>query len=594
MRFPMRTESEKVQRDIEYRSGQPIRTLWQMLGVGRWSLFGSAVFFLIKHSPTWLLPVFFARMVGIIRVPAEHSASDLFWVLGIMLALVVQNIPTHVIYTRLMSGMVRNLECRLRQAIVRRLQQLSMGYYGDQQRGRLQAKLLRDVEAVGSLCQLLVDHGLSGVVGVAFAFSYTISKDPRAALLYIAIIPVAILIQRSLRGILRRRNQEFRKAIESMSARLSEMIDMLPITRAHSLEEYEVKRVNEHLEGVVRTGVRVDVANAVFAALSWVVMRLANILFLGLVGYQVFKTGLPKVEDFILFYSFFEMILGSVSTVLHMTPAVTRGLESVRSIGEVMECPDLEQNEGKPVVTRVAGAFRFENVTFRYAPDRAPAIQGFSLDVRPGECVAFVGPSGSGKSTLMNLIIGFRRPTEGRILLDGADMQSLDLRTYRRRIAVIPQETFLFGGSIRENITYGLREVPEGRLAGILEASNITEFLKQLPDGLDTVVGEHGAKLSGGQRQRIAIARALIRDPYVILLDEATSALDVVSEKFVQEAIDRLVVNRTTFIVAHRLSTIRRAGRIVVLKDGRCIEVGSHDDLMQRRSEFYRLKSLQT
>ena len=194
----------------------------------------------------------------------------------------------------------------------------------------------------------------------------------------------------------------------------------------------------------------------------------------------------------------------------------------------------------------------------------------------------------------MNLIIGFRRPTTGRILLDGVDMAVINYRSFRRFLAVVPQQTVLFSGSIRDNITYGLDHITDSRLGEVLEMANCTEFVGRLAKGLDTPIGSHGAKLSGGQRQRIAIARALLRDPRVIILDEATSALDVMSERLVQEAINRLITGRTTFIVAHRLSTIRHANRIVVMRDGRIVEVGSHEELLGREgSAFSRMQALQ-
>lgn len=577
-----------------YEAKRPVRTFWLLVRGERLMLCAAAVLYVVKHSPTWVLPILFAHVIGIIRVPTAHGPDDLWWTLVVMAVVVLQNIPSHIAFTWFMSRTVRGLECRLRQALVRRLQELSMGFHGEQQSGRLQSKVLRDVETVQGLCTQMVDHGLSGVVGLAIAFGVTVPKDPSTALLYVVLVPMAVIVQRSMRNSVQKRNTDFRKAIEDMMARVGEMITMIPVTRAHGLEEHEVTRVSEELDDVRSSGVRVDVTNAVFGAVWWVSMQSVQIVFLAVVGNRALRTGSPTVEEVILFWGFFQVILNSVSLIVNMYPNIARGMESIRSIGEVLECPDVERNAGKRAVTAVRGAFRFENVGFAYGTGGQPAVQDFSLDVAAGECVAFVGPSGAGKSTVMNLIVGFRRPTDGRILLDGVDMQELDLRSYRRFIAVIPQETLLFGASIRENITYGLSGVAEDRLRAVLDASNVTEFLGNLPEGLDTTVGERGVRLSGGQRQRIAIARALIRDPHVILLDEATSSLDVLSEKYVQEAIDKLVHNRTTFIVAHRLSTVRKANRIVVMKDGRCVEVGTHEELLQSRGEFYNLKTLQT
>jgi ATP-binding cassette subfamily B protein len=276
---------------------------------------------------------------------------------------------------------------------------------------------------------------------------------------------------------------------------------------------------------------------------------------------------------------------------MSLTPLISKGLESVRSLGEVLEAPDLEHNAGKAQVDAVRGGVRFERVGFAYPEAERNSVDDFSLDVRPGETIALIGASGAGKSTVVNLVIGFLRPTAGRILLDGVDMESLDLRSYRRFLSVVPQESILFEGTIRDNVTYGLDDVPEHVVRQALADANALEFIDRLPTGLDTVVGERGARLSGGQKQRLAIARALIRDPRVLVLDEATSALDTKSEALVQQALARLVHGRTVFVVAHRLSTIRNADRIVVMEDGRIAEIGSHDELLRSGGLYARAQS---
>jgi ATP-binding cassette subfamily B protein len=258
-------------------------------------------------------------------------------------------------------------------------------------------------------------------------------------------------------------------------------------------------------------------------------------------------------------------------------------------LGEVLESPDIESNTNKKIIENVIGIVDFDHVSYSYPQSDKKAIDDLTLSAKPGEMIALVGPSGSGKSTLINLIIGFLRPQSGRIRIDGKDMGEFDLRSYRRFISVVPQESVLFEGTVRENITYGLGSVSEKQVDGALQAANALEFVRELPEGVDTLVGERGARISGGQKQRLAIARALIRNPRVLILDEATSALDSQSEKEIQLALETLMSSRTTFVVAHRLSTVQKADRILVLDRGVLVESGAHADLVNAGGLYQKL-----
>jgi len=334
--------------------------------------------------------------------------------------------------------------------------------------------------------------------------------------------------------------------------------------------------------------------NALFGGTAWVITNVFSMGSLIAGAFLSYTKIIPLPPgDVVMLSTFFVSISNAVLMLANMMPTITKGFESVRSIGEVLESPDIEHNLGKTRLDHVRGEFVFDSVSFTYQGTNCGSMHDFCLHVHPGETIAVVGPSGAGKSTLMSLILGFERATTGRILLDGLDMNTIDLRTFRRAVGVVTQDTLLFHGTLRENILYGRRNIPDAQVVRALSDANATEFVEKLPEGLNTMIGDRGARLSGGQKQRIAIARALIRDPRVLILDEATSALDASSEAVVQTALERLMKGRTTFIVAHRLSTVRNAGRIVVLENGRIAELGAPADLLARGGIYARLCAMQ-
>lgn len=574
-----------------FRYSSPVKTLFHLYRGNRYRLVLSTIFYIIKHSPAWVLPIVSANIINIVSQPAQHTLKEVWVNVIIILVMIIQNIYTNALHIRFLSEACRSVESRLRGSLIRKLQQLSFTFHSEHQSGKLQAKVLRDVEAIENLSRQLVAQLVPSILAVVVALSYTLNKNPWLSLFYVLTIPVACLLIYSFRNSMHSKNREFRKEIETMAARISESIEMIPVTRAHGLETVEIAKIDSHLAKVQSQGLRLDVLNAIFGASAWVSFQFFQVACLVMTAYMAYRGQIP-VGDIVMYQGFFNTITMSVSSLINIYPQLAKGLESIHSIGEVLECADDEHNVGKQPVAEVRGSFDFQSVGFAYPSGKAAAIQDFNLTVSPGECIALVGESGAGKSTILNLLIGFYRPTRGRILLDGIDMAELDLRDYRRFLAVVPQSTILFSGTIRENITYGLQAIDDDRLQQALEMASAREFIDKLPDGLDTRIGEHGGKLSGGQRQRIAIARALVRDPRIIILDEPTSALDLISEAQVKQAISTLIKRRTTFIVAHRLSTIRDADRIVVIKDGAIAEIGTYDALTARDGEFHKLEIL--
>lgn len=578
----------------EYRSDRPFKTLLYLYRQDLDNIGLSMGYYIIKHSPEWLRPLIVANVIDIISNPLQHQLRELWLNGAILAASVLQNIPTHYLHIRHMSMATRAMESNLRGAIAKRLQELSIGFYKKNNTGTLQSKILRDVEAIQLLTQQLFQFLPSTLLTIGVAVAVTAVRVPWFLLFFIATVPIAVILIRILRQPLRDRNHVLRRQMERMSAHLIEMIKLIPITRAHGVETTEIAKIERKLIDVQQAAIRLDSINAITNASSWVALRLFSCICLIVSASLAFTGRLGvTVGDVVLLTGYFDSLTSSVVQILAVLPEISKGFEAIGSVGEIIECPDLEQNRGKKVVERVRGDFLFDSVSFTYPHTPQRAIEDFSLHVEPGETIAIVGRSGAGKSTLLNLIIGFLRPTEGRICLDGQDLNTLDLRTYRRFLSVVSQEIILFEGTVRENILYGTDGISQQHLWQAVEHANAREFITELPQGIDTVIGENGAKLSGGQRQRLAIARALIRNPRILILDEATASLDTASEVSIQEALDRLMANRTSFVVAHRLSTIRKANRIVVLDKGHIVEIGDRAQLLANRGLFAQLHALQ-
>lgn len=557
----------------------------------------SAILYLFQSAPLYITPLITANIINTVTsaVNTTGVTAEVWRIIiidvVILVVVLLQNIPSTYFRHLVTSKMLRRINAGIKSSVIRKLQSLSITYHKDIQTGKIQAKFLKDIESIDLLFRDLMFNIIPNVLGVIIATVIAVLSNGWVALFFLGVIPVNVALTRVFRSNIRRRAKNFREKNESVSIKLSTMFNMMMVTKSHGLEETEKNTIEGSITELTGAGIKLDKTNALFGATAWVINHLlsgACLVFCAILALNK----IIGVGDIVLFQSMFGQISAYVSGMVGIIPQLATGADALSSVAEIMSATDVEVSIGKKIPPKIVGQVEFKDVYYKYPNTEQFVVQGLNLKVMPGECIAVVGSSGSGKSTLMNLIIGLLVPTSGSIEIDGQPLTEFNLSKYRNNISVVPQNSILFADTIRQNITYGLNSYTEEELQTAIDKANLNEMLNDLPNGLETDIGEHGDKLSGGQKQRITIARALIRNPKILILDEATSALDNISEYHVQQAIAKSIRGRTTFIVAHRLSTIRDADRIVVLEGGVAVEIGTYDELMAKKGKFYELKSL--
>ena len=583
---------EQLMRAFQDNKGGNLKMLIRIFKGHYWELIGSIFFFIIKHSPVWVLPIVTANIINEATYRHETAVRAIMINVIVMLIFLVQNIFTNYLHTWLYAKTVREVERDLRFALVKKLQLLSIPYHNGIQSGRLQSKVIRDVEQIQNLSAQIFITILSILLNIGVSLGVILYKSRTVFLFFGFTIPAAVFLVVAFKGKIKIYNREFREIMEETSAKVMEMVELIPITRAHALEEEETEKMGYHLSQVAEKGLKLDMVQTWFSSISWVMFQAFQVFCLGFTGWMAFR-GSIEIGDITLYQTYFSSIVAQVSGVITLLPIISKGLESVNSIGEILTETDVEENEGKEKFQSVEGNIQFEHVKFSYEEKDRPILNDLNLTIKKGETIAFVGDSGAGKTTILNLLIGFLKVKGGRILIDGHDLEKIDMRSFREHIAVVTQQSILFTGTLRENITYGLEHITEEQVENAIKGANLEELVKSLPEGLDTKINEHGSNLSGGQKQRISIARAFIRNPDILILDEATSALDSVSEKKIQDSIEKLVEGRTTLVVAHRFSTIRNADKIAVIGNGGILEYGNYEELMEQHGKFYEMRMLQ-
>ncbi len=536
-------------------------------------------------------PLIFARII-------DHSipAGDIrgIWLnTALFAALLGLHYFFSVVGANKLAEVMARLMVELRSRIFFRLQFLSFSYLDRQKTGRLLSKYTVDTQKIESLLYSILNQLLpvvlySGGVLVVLAF-----LNWRLTAVLLLALPVWAFAKWRFFAKLQRTNREARLAQEKLTGAASEFISALRLVRSFGEEKQAGLLLDRTSGDFARSRVDQSWVSAVFGTFTYISTQAIAALVVA-TGAILAVNGQMTIGTLVAFIAGLPVILSPVQMVIGLSEPWFAGRESYASIKELIDSPYVEEWRGARRESRLTGDIVFDRVAFTYPETEKRVIHELSLTIRPGENVALVGPSGSGKSTLANLLLGLYAPTTGQILIDGVPQREWDMRWIRRQMAVVMQESILLSGTVEENIRFAHATATDAEVRAAARLANAEEFILKMPRGYATPVGEHGVTLSGGQRQRLAIARAVLRNPPVLILDEATSALDYESERLIRQALERLAQGRTVITIAHRLSTIKNADRIIVLRDGAILEEGSYASLLARGGAFAELINAQT
>jgi ABC-type multidrug transport system fused ATPase/permease subunit len=564
--------------------------IWELVRPRRWALALGLVLIAINRGAGLVLPASLKFVVDdvILKRHANMLPPIIAAVVG---ATIIQGLTSYSL-SQLLSISAQRMIAELRRKVQAHVGRLPVAYYDANKTGVLVSRIMSDVEGIRSLVGTGLVEFVGGIFTALIAIVVLLRISPLLTGLAVAILACfTLFLQRrfkTIRPLFRTRG----KLNAEVTGRLTESLGGVRVVKGYHAEDREA--------AVFSGGVQLLLDNIIQALTAISLMSLITTVMLGSIGALVMYIGAHQILNhtltlggFTTFTAFLAFVAAPVFQAVGVGSQLTEALAGLDRTREVLHVPVEDADPGRTVaLPPIRGEVDFEDVTFAYEASK-PVLHGISLQARPGSVTALVGPSGSGKSTLTSLIAGFYKPESGRILIDGTDLAGVRLDSYRTQLGVVLQETFLFDGSIRENVAFGRPGATDDEILAACRIARVDEFAETFEKTYDTVIGERGVKLSGGQRQRVSIARAVLADPRILILDEATSSLDSESEAAIQRGLAYLMQGRTTFVIAHRLSTIRRADQILVVEAGRIVERGRHPELMALHGRYWDLYTRQ-
>lgn len=554
----------------------------------RYLVFGSVItvsaFSALNLALPWMLKIAIDRVI-------PNADYSLFLLLSVGMLLVFSGKAIFCyISNYLMTYTAMRALLDIRQKLFKHLQGLSLRFYEEYRTGKLISNVINDVAQMQHLITIF-----TAIINQAFAIlaiaAVLLFLNFKMALVVLAILPVYFINFYYFRRVMRDNFLVLQEKMSEISANLGETINGIRVVKTFSKERTECREFFSSLRPTLDLNVKLANQSVACWSITDYLSLLLFLLTIGL-GMTMVRSASMTLGEFVAFYTYVGMFIAPISALSVYAIDISRGMTGAKRINDLLNVIPEIKEPAKPLkIEKMEGHIVFKNVSFKYKD--APVIKNFSLDIKPGQKVALVGPSGSGKSTITNLLLRFYDIQEGELSIDGIPINRYASSAYREHIGVVLQEPFLFSGSIRDNIAYAKKDATKSEIERAAAMANVDEFVAELENGYDAVIGENGASLSGGQKQRLAIARAILKNPSVLILDEATSALDTVSEFLVQAALDNLMHNKTTIIIAHRLSTIKNADVIVVMNAGEIVQIGTHAELMRHPGVYQELYTAQ-